>query len=59
MIQCGIPFECEKWHLNRLIMLIQVCGAKSEPPKKMSRNEIAKRNHALNASRRNRLNSKG
>lgn len=59
MITLGIPFECQKWHLNRLLALIDVCVAKSEPPKKMSKREIMKRNAALNAARRKKLNSKG
>ncbi len=59
MIACGIPFECEKWHLNRLIMLIRVCSAKNSPPRKMSRDEIMRRNAELNAKRRKEWNSKG
>ena len=59
MIQCGIPFECQKWHLSRLLKLIEVCNAKSEPPQKMSRSSILKQNAALNAARRKKYNSKG
>lgn len=59
MVACNIPFECQKWHINRLMTLIRICGIKNQPPKKMSRNEILSRNTALNQSRRNRLHSRG
>lgn len=54
-----IPFECEKWHLNRLFTLIRICNIKQAKPKKMSRTEIAARNRELNAQRRQQLGSKG
>lgn len=59
MIAFNIPFECQKWHLNKLMTLIRVCDVKNRPPKKRSQKEIMSRNAALNAARRKRLNSKG
>lgn len=59
MIALGIPFECEKWHLNRLLTLIKVCSEESKPKKKLSTGEIYSRNSALNAERRKQLASKG
>lgn len=59
MIALNIPFECEKWHLNRLMTLIRVCNAENQPPKKRSKAELAKNYAALNAARRKQLNSKG
>ena len=53
MIYYGIPFSCEKWHLNRLLMLIRVCGVKGGTTSQaMDMNAIFAQNRALNASRR-------
>lgn len=59
MVALQIPFECQKWHLNRLITLIRVCNIKNEPPKKMSKADIYRQNAALNAARRRMHGSKG
>lgn len=58
MISFGIPFECEKWHLNRLLMLIQVCALKGTPAQ-MSQFDIFNQNAQLNAKRRMMMNSRG
>jgi len=59
MITFQIPWECERWHLNRLFTLIRVCNIKQAKPKKMSRSEIAARNRELNAQRKAQLGTKG
>jgi hypothetical protein len=59
MVAFNIPFECQKWHLNRLLTLIEVCDQKSKPAKKMGKNAIFKQNVAINAARRKQFNSKG
>ena len=59
MITFQIPWEAEKWHLNRLFTLIRVCNMKQDKPKKMSRGELAARNRELNARRKAQLGTSG
>ena len=59
MIAYNIPSQYEKWHLNRLLSLIKMCEMKNSPDKKMSVQDIAARNAALNAERKRRLGTKG
>lgn len=58
MIVYQIPFECEKWHINRLLMLIRICNAKNDP-KRMSSKEVMSQNRALNRARRKALHTRG
>lgn len=59
MVALQIPFECQKWHLNRLITLIRICNIKNQPGKKRSTKETLSQYAALNAARRAKLKSKG
>lgn len=59
MFSLGIPKECEKWHLNRLLTLIRIFNVKGDKPRKMSARELAARNTSLNEARRKALHSKG
>lgn len=59
MSMLNIPYECKKWHLNRLIMLIEVCAIRNAPPDKMSKADAAKGWRELNARNRAKYHSKG
>lgn len=59
MISLGVPIECEKWHLSRLLTLIRVCSEKNKPKKKINKKEYFERQRALNEARRKSLKTKG
>lgn len=59
MVSLNIPFECQHWHLERLLTLIRVCNLKNQPTKKMNRNDAIQRQKDLNAQRRAQLGTKG
>lgn len=59
MSQYQIDYECRTWHLNQLFTLIKIHHAKSQKPKKMSKNARAQQMAELNAQRRAQTGTKG
>ena len=60
MFALQIPMECQKWHINRLLMLIKVCEIQQNPKKtKMKMNQMLDERRALNEQRKAKLHSKG
>jgi hypothetical protein len=59
MVSYNIPLECQKWHLNRLLTLIQICNIKNQKPGKRNRQDLMAQRRSINASRRAQYNSKG
>lgn len=61
MVALQIPFECEKWHLNRLLTLIKITNIMNKPDKerKMSMRETYERQRMINEANRKRFHMKG
>lgn len=52
MIKFGIPFECQRWHVSRLLALIEVCNNKENAKgNKMNPVDSARYRYELNKKR--------
>lgn len=59
MVAFSIPFETERWHLNRLFSLIRICNLKNSKPKKMTKSELMQRNRRINEERKAKYGTRG
>ena len=60
MLELGIPFECEKWNIKRLITLIRVTELeRNKGTKKVPQRDMISKYAEINARNRARFNSKG
>lgn len=62
MLANGIPMECQRWHLNRLITLIRVFNYKNNPEagkRKVNQKKLLQRNRELNKLQREKYQSNG
>lgn len=59
MIELGVPLECEKWHLNRLVALIRFIEVRGGNGQKMSQEDTIRQYANLNAKRKAKYRTKG
>ena len=55
MFRLKIPIECSKWHLNKLLILINIFVMENEPPKRVSKKELALQYADINEKRKAQL----
>jgi hypothetical protein len=51
LVALSIPFECQYWHLNKLITLVRVINVENSPKKKMNPADAAREQRRINAQR--------
>lgn len=59
MFMNHIPIEFEDRNLNRLLGILRIISVYSNPPKKMSKQEVLAQNVRLNAERKAKYNTRG
>lgn len=59
MFMNQVPIEFESRNLNRLLVTLRIIGLYSNPPKKMTQQEVMKQNAEINAQRKQALNTRG
>lgn len=59
MISMDIPVEFQKWHLNRLLMLIRIISIKNDPKGGKGQKLTASQRKAINQANRARFHTKG
>lgn len=61
MSQANVPYECDKWNINRLTKVLEVISSFTNGEEKQKRNVDAQllQNAELNAARRAKYNTKG
>lgn len=59
MVNYRIPVEFEKWHINRLIMLIRVLNEQNKEPKKKTEQELINDYKQINERNKRLLHTKG
>lgn len=59
MVTYRIPFEADKWHLNRLMTLIHICSIENSPKSKKSVSDTAISYAELNAKRQAKISYPG
>jgi hypothetical protein len=61
LVAFNVPFEVERWHLNRLFALVRICNIKNQnqKPTKQGKADMARRNRELNAQRKAQYNTSG
>lgn len=62
MIASEIPFECQHWHLSRLLTLIRVCSVKNSGKQEMNKEDkrhAAEQRRRLNEERKAKYNTSG
>lgn len=59
LVVFNIPFEVERWHLNRLFALVRICNIKNQKPTKQSKAETVRKYRELNSQRKAQYGTSG
>lgn len=59
MAEAGLPFECDRWNINRLFVVFRIIANDQGEKKKMSQRESARQQYEINQQRLKAMHTKG